>query len=274
MKNIDFVRLNIEIESGVNLICFGYEDFTERKSNDFIHKMNDYTFQFIEFGEGQYFINGKTYLLKPHDLFFLPYNTPLMYVKNPHNPYKYYWISLQGNNVEKFLKSTVISDKSPIIHIEKWEEMLNLFKELNPASPPTIYKIKAVVYSIFAMLQKQNSYHLRSANQSDLLVSEIKNYIAINFSQAEFSVKQIADQFYINPTTLYRLFKKELGISVKEFIINTRLEHAKNLIKSGSIITYAAYQSGFSDIYYFSKFFKKRYGITPSQFKKDINVLT
>ena len=267
MKDIDFIRLNLEIESGVNLICFGYEDFTNRKSNAFIHRMNDFTLQFVEFGEGQYFINDNTYLLKPHDLFYLPYNKPLMYVKNPQNPYKYYWISFQGNGVENFLKSTVISDKFPIIHIEKWQEMLSLFKELNPASPPTVYKIKAVFYSIFSMLQKQGSFYPSTADKSDLLVSEIKKYITINFSQTEFSVKQVAEQFYLNPSTLYRLFIKETGISVKEFIINTRLENAKNLLESGSLITYAAYQSGFSDIYYFSKFFKKRYGITPSQFK-------
>ncbi len=266
--DISFLRLNLEIEDGVFLVAFGFEDFTNRESRLRVRKMNDYTLQFVEFGEGSLELNGKTYSIKPHDLFYLPYNTPLLYKKNPLNPYKYYWISFKGPKVEKFLKSTVISAKNPVIHIEKWEEMLALFQGLDSINPPSNYRMKGIFYSVFAMLQtpKKNN----PTNFSDrLLVSDIIDYIQINYSQADLSVVQIAEQFYISPTQLYRIFIKEMGISPKQYLISYRIEKAKKLLLEGSTVNYAAYQCGFSDLYYFSKFFKKLYGVSPTEYKKN-----
>lgn len=265
--DISFFRLNLEIENGVFLVAFGYEDFRRRESSLHTHKMNDYTLQFVEFGEGILKLEGKTYVLKKHDLFYLPYNVPLLYKKNPKNPYKYFWISFKGPKVEKFLKRTMISIKKPVIHIENGEEMLALFKSLDPINVPSVYRMKAVFYSVFAALQAPKKYvptHLTNR----LLVDDIADYIKINYTNTELSIAQIADQFFISPTQLYRIFLKEIGVSAKQYLIDYRMEKAKELLSEGTTITYAAYNSGFSDLYYFSKFFKKTYGCSPSEYQK------
>ena len=139
---ISFKRVNYNIESDVYVTCFGYEDFTNRKSLDRLHKMNDYTLQFIEFGEGVLNINGSIYPLKKHDLFFLPYDTPLLYQHLPKNPYKYYWISIIGDGFNELLKKTVLSAENPIVHIEDYEKMLENFKLLSPNENISTIKIK------------------------------------------------------------------------------------------------------------------------------------
>jgi len=74
------------------------------------------------------------------------------------------------------------------------------------------------------------------------------------------------------------LFKKALGMTFKQYLISLRLNHAENMLRSGEAnVGDAALQSGFSDIYYFSKLFKEKKGIPPSKLlpperKKNIEI--
>ncbi len=64
------------------------------------------------------------------------------------------------------------------------------------------------------------------------------------------------------------LFKISFGVTPNRYIILTRVEFAKTLLGSGYLsISEIAEKSGFSDIYYFSKLFKKEVGVSPSEWK-------
>ena len=92
-----------------------------------------------------------------------------------------------------------------------------------------------------------------------------------NLSLQELSVRWISNKIYINENYLSRLFRKEMGISLNKFITKTRLKTAKKYMHDG----YENLQSisqmvGFSDPLYFSKCFKKEYGVAPSQYLSTI----
>ncbi|MFT8929091.1 MAG: helix-turn-helix transcriptional regulator [Sporolactobacillus sp.] len=64
-----------------------------------------------------------------------------------------------------------------------------------------------------------------------------------------------------------RVFKALTGKSTTEYVNALRLEHAARLLKSGMTVTEAAFSSGFDNLNYFSRRFRRDYGITPSAFK-------
>ena len=77
---------------------------------------------------------------------------------------------------------------------------------------------------------------------------------------------------YLSPFYISKIFKSEIGDTPIRHLINIRLEKAKELLESGSgsSIQAVAAMVGYDDAYHFSKLFKKRYGISPSQAKKKI----
>lgn len=83
----------------------------------------------------------------------------------------------------------------------------------------------------------------------------------------KLSIKLLADQFYLNPTYLCELFRRKTGHTFNEYLTSLRMHCAADLIREGrESLLEIADQSGYSDYFYFSKAFKKYYGISPSSY--------
>lgn len=61
-----------------------------------------------------------------------------------------------------------------------------------------------------------------------------------------YHVKEIAKSVFLSESRLTHLFKEEVGISLKSYILIRRMEHAYRLVSSGEKVTYAAMESGFA----------------------------
>ena len=82
-------------------------------------------------------------------------------------------------------------------------------------------------------------------------------------------------KFPLNYDYLRRLFKKEVGVSPREYLLNGRMELARGIILGGLSIRYSDYTvsqlaeaCGFADPLYFSRVFKKYFGVSPSEYGK------
>ncbi|PHQ30072.1 hypothetical protein CJ305_03670 [Leeuwenhoekiella nanhaiensis] len=105
-------------------------------------------------------------------------------------------------------------------------------------------------------------------NKSDQeFVNSLEATVLENLENNNFSVNELAQNFGMSRTSLYMKLKNLVDLSPQDFIIHTRLKHAKTLLIRGDIsIKEVAYSSGFSNPKYFSTSFKKFYGMSPSKF--------
>jgi YesN/AraC family two-component response regulator len=86
--------------------------------------------------------------------------------------------------------------------------------------------------------------------------------------QDPLSLGVLAGRFHINPSYLSALFKKQTGETLTEFINRRRVKFSARLLKDPSLsVQAAAEHSGFLDINYFCRLFKRYYGQTPSAFR-------
>ena len=82
------------------------------------------------------------------------------------------------------------------------------------------------------------------------------------------TVEGIADEMNLNRRYLSRIFKKETGKTIQEYLIDIRLDEAKTLLSEGNSVSNAARLSGYVDECNFSKMFKKKVGISPGKWRE------
>ncbi|HHV09448.1 MAG TPA: AraC family transcriptional regulator [Clostridiales bacterium] len=101
------------------------------------------------------------------------------------------------------------------------------------------------------------------------VVEQIISYFEDHYND-KVSLDQIAENMYLSPFYISKIFKSETGDTPIRHLINIRLEKARELLENGwgGSIQEIAASVGYDDAYHFSKLFKKRYGTSPSQVKK------
>ena len=102
------------------------------------------------------------------------------------------------------------------------------------------------------------------------VVQRIIQYLKANYSQ-HISLDGIAQNMYLSPVYISKIFKEKTGDSPINYLIQIRLGKAKEMLEEnrGSIRTIAA-QVGYDDVYHFSKLFKKYYGVSPLYYRKSV----
>lgn len=100
-------------------------------------------------------------------------------------------------------------------------------------------------------------------------IDEIKGYVNEHFSE-HLSASGIGAHFHYAPAYLSALFKEQAGINLTTYIENVRMEWAKHYLDLREMsITDVALKTGYSDVSYFSKVFKKYTGVSPREYKKE-----
>ncbi len=101
-------------------------------------------------------------------------------------------------------------------------------------------------------------------------VERMREAVLLHFAEPGFSTRSIYLAVDINPDYARRLFVKEMGHSPGHFLRQTRINHAKELLKRSdkkATVYDVAVQCGFVDQYLFSKVFKKMTGLSPTEWK-------
>jgi AraC family transcriptional regulator len=129
-------------------------------------------------------------------------------------------------------------------------------------------KIIADQLPVFKQLQSLPG--IKPATKRDLYKRLVRGreLMDSNFTQP-LSIELVAKEACMSEYHFYRMFKKMMGISPHQYILQKRLKNGKQLLELHQLsVSDAAVECGFSDIYSFSKAFKQEFGVTPSSLLK------
>ena len=144
--------------------------------------------------------------------------------------------------------------------------MSTLAKFLNSQLRPYEVSLSNVTTSLFdAVLASL----YKAPRDRALLLADIKNYIECYITDASLSPKSLATAFEISTRYAHKLFEHD-GSTIGAWILNRRLDRSADDLTLGMwSITDIAFKWGFKDLGHYSRSFKKRFGKTPSSYRRD-----
>lgn len=122
--------------------------------------------------------------------------------------------------------------------------------------------------AIITVMRTAESQIRTKESVSDVPVRRIISYINMNYGMP-ISNEDIAARFNFHSTYLNRVFRADTGESIHAFLIKRRINAAMEMLRSESLpIGEVAKKCGFNSLYHFTKAFKKRVGMTPSEYRR------
>jgi len=167
---------------------------------------------------------------------------------------KFYWLHFQGKCNFKYVKSVGENLKVSVRQL------------LHYANTP-VYPKEIMNLMMEVVIMEISIYNSEQADASDMISSEVKEWIRIN-SDKKLSASDVAQHFGYNSDYLCRKFKACYGIAIKQYIQKQRCEYIKALlISSDKNINEIASMAGFSNYQTFLKFFTYHENISPTGFR-------
>ena len=106
---------------------------------------------------------------------------------------------------------------------------------------------------------------------SNKTVCDILNYIKDNIN-SKISIDEISKIFMYDKAYLMRLFKKELNITIIDYVNSVRIYNSIKQLRSDNNLLHISLNNGFNSLEYFSETFKNIIGVNPSTFRKFLNL--
>lgn len=175
--------------------------------------------------------------------------------------FNFYYLLLIEINMIKAQLSSAINKPDNQEMFESIDYFNEIIKCKNLSELSNILRI-----SIQRTIEEVQKHNL---NKMGSLIKKVIDYIKENYHSGEISLSDISEKFFVSPSYLSRLFKKETGKNLSDFINEYRIEKAKQLLLTTDLKTYeVADRVGIPDPHYFSRLFKRYTGYSPSEYKE------
>ena len=248
--NIDNLKL-IVASSGISKNRTG---ITSRKYNSFIFRTS---------GSATYNFENKKLIINKGNALFIPKGIPYSFEIN-HPDTKYVSISFEADienpepkvySFENFSESDFICNNFP--------ELIKLGNRFEK------YQCYAVFYNFLSFINLAETTDSKDKQKFEVILPAI-NHLKKHIFDTRLKTGRLHALCGISDAYFRRIFLKEFGISPSQYITEKRLSQAKSLIDNGDFdsISEIALSVGYSDPLYFSRQFKKRYGISPLNMSK------
>ncbi len=230
-------------------------------------KRNLFIIHYIISGKGEFsgegFDKSCGYLVRPDDL--------EVHKADKNDPYESCWIMLRGAGVPELLRRCGLPEYGGVFNFDKNDAAAKILKRvIFDIEPHNDFEEVALMQSAFYELL---ALHAESATDavspSCLKAQSVKNYIKDNYHQP-IKISELAEKYNFTRSYLYSFFKKEYGVSPKEYLLNYRIDKAKQLLADTAVsltVKEVAFAVGFEDPLYFSRVFHKKNGVSPTKFK-------
>ena len=225
-----------------------------------------YCLSCVESGTADYLYDGSPYKVRPGDI-FVAFPDRMQYVSSSDPAWEYRWVGFTGSEAAALLHKMGFTESNPVLHISSSEEIGQHFLRIYSLRGSRLSDSMAMtgaLYILFSELYK--CLDCDHDIQPDIMQRAL-DYIDGHW-QKNLEITDICRAVNVSRSWLYRQFMKNVGESPIQYVMHERLNHSCYYLRnSGLTVSEIAAACGFADPLYYSRMFKKQFGIPPTGYR-------
>lgn len=249
---LTIVHISNEGYSGINPLYLGWRQCDPGFKKGTVVQ-TCWLLHYVVSGHGIFYIRDRKYRVGPGEIFVIPPLVPVDYHADQNDPWNYIWVGFSCDGpLPKELDDVVTCPGAQ-----------RIFQSMRIAERQTSGRsayLCACLWELFAHLMEKDGTPPDAIDK------------AMGIIQSEYSegitVSGIARRLGMDRSHFSTSFKSRVGVAPGIYLMDLRMKVAATLLAGGTSVAVTATSVGYSDIYVFSKMFKRHYGISPSQYAK------
>ena len=247
-------------------------DYTRDNFRDRFHTHDFWELVIYFSGDVRYLTDDSALTPEPCDVILSPPNlrhTAKLVKASRYERYVFYFTgSAFGAHSDAML---AFSDSAPFLRLpqESHDALRSILMEMDAAVNSDASTAAILAYShiirLFCLIG--GAFMTASAGILPERAAAVKRYIDAHITEP-LLVTELAEQFYYSREYLSRMYKRHFNVSIKDYILDRRLEMACTMLRSCSNVTDVCSACGFGSTSFFIVKFRQRFGITPYQYAK------
>ena len=258
--------------TGISLDFCGFEHCLPRHSYG-PYVRNNYVIHVVISGKGILDYAGKRWEIRGGQMFVLFPGVEATYYADKNDPWYYCWLGFDGRSAGKIVESIGFSEQTPVLALSDVSRIESEIRKMLDARELTLdgqLRRNAGLLKILSTMIR-DSVERETADGSPNIYSYSEyavRYINNHFSE-KVRIQDLADHIGISRSYLVKLVKQETGMSPQEYLIETRMRRASDLLsRTNDSIRVVAAECGYDDALAFSKVFKSRFGLNPTEYRE------
>lgn len=231
-----------------------------------------YLIHYVLKGTGIYKARGKLFRLQEGDAFLICPDELIYYEADQNTPWTYTWIGMQGIKIKGYLERTSLFDNL-VVSFGQDEQLRRCHEKMSEADKLTQNRdliMNSILYEyLFLLAQKFPNGQTAICQKKSGYAEDALQYIEDHYCDP-ITIQDIADHLGINRSYLHRLFKSFTSVSIQSYLLDYRIKQACILLKNTDLsIRVIAHSVSFIDPLYFSRLFRQKMGVSPSEYRKE-----
>jgi len=241
-----------------------------------------YLVHYIISGKGTFSCHEQDYELGAGDSFFIEPEQLVSYRSDPEDPWHYCWIAFSGPEAAPLVASTGMNRLQPVVRAIRNRRMSVLFRHIQQAlhTKQSNAQLKACGYlqlllgEYCGLLTHAAADDVVADVESDRIVQQAIHYLSTQYAEP-ITIELMAESIGYNRAYLSRLFKRHTKVTPVAFLQKLRVDKARLLLRERLELTVEqiAASVGFHDPLYFSKQFRRWYGVSPTEYRNQMKSL-
>ena len=235
--------------------------------------INEYQLLYIIEGKGRLkTATAGSFNIKAGDIFLLFPGEWHTYQPDPETGWAEYWIGFSGVNVDSRITAGFFSKKSPIYNIGYNETVVKLYNEAIEVAQKQEMHFQQLLagivnYMLGLVFTIDGNRKLKDSTYPQI-IEKARKFMQENVER-KIDIPAVAEHLNISYTNFRHTFKRYTGISPSQYYLSLKIQRAKDMLRSTDApIKEISYLLDFETPEYFTKLFKNKTGMTPSQFRE------